>query len=214
MTAKYIAFEGIDGSGKTNQMQLLVDHLKGQGFSVLITREIGSEHDKACSAIRHIYLDSTYNIDEVAGQLLFAANASQHCERVIKPNLDKYDFIISDRSIESSIAYSIAHGISSELTNAIHLLDKRKVFPEVVIYLDVNPEIAFSRSSTREAEVFDQGGVDKVESKGIELQEKVYHEYTKRIKKNPNYIVIDCGEYSIEEIHNSIKEELDKLGKT
>ena len=86
--ATYLAIEGIDGSGKTEQLSLLVEHLRDKGYKVLVTREIGSESDKACQVIRQVYLDSTYNIDEIAGQLLFAANASQHCERVIKPNLD------------------------------------------------------------------------------------------------------------------------------
>lgn len=211
--ATYIAFEGIDGSGKTAQLSLLVDRLESEGHKVLVTREIGSPHDKACSAIRQIYLDSTYNIDEVAGQLLFAANASQHCERIIKPNLDKYDFIISDRSIESSVAYSLAHDISSELTNLIHFLDKRKIFPDVVIYLDIPPKTAFLRSSARKAEVFDNGGVDKVESKGLSLQESVYQEYAKRIQRNPNYLVVDCGTNSIKEIHDCIVERLDALGE-
>ena len=206
--ATYIAFEGIDGSGKTGQLSSLVEYLQEQGYKVLVTREIGSEHDKACSRIRQIYLDSTYNIDEIAGQLLFAANASQHCERVIKPNLSKYDFIVSDRSIESSLAYSIARNISPELTHLIHFLDKRKVFPDIVFYLDIDPEVAFERSSARAAETFEGGGVDKVEAQGLKLQQEVYRQYEQRIKDNPNYVVIDCNGKDKETVQSLIRNSL------
>ena len=103
------------------------------------------------------------------------------------------------------MAYSIAHDISPELTYLIHFLDKRKIFPDKVIYLDVPPEIAFARSSARKSETLEAGGVDKVEVKGLPLQQTVYQEYARRIEENPNYIVIDCNNNSIEEIHNQIK---------
>ena len=209
MTAKYIAFEGIDGSGKTKQLSLLVSHLKNKGAKVLITKAFGSPHDPACVKMREFALNSTHNFDELAAQFMFAACLTQHSEKVITPNLGKYDFIISDRSRESSIAYCEASGFDHEFAKNLFLLDARVAHPDTIVYLNVDPELTWSRINKREKETFVDGGVDRIEDKGLIFQRKVRTAYLNRIEENDRFLVIDCKDYSIEQTHLEIVNRLE-----
>ncbi len=202
----YIAFEGIDGSGKTKQLSLLEDYLTRNNYSVLVTKEFGSPHNFACEKLREFALNSAYGFDELAGQFMFAACSTQHSERVISPQIDKYDFILSDRSVESNLAYcgALDH---REFAHQLFFSDKRRIYPEKIIYLDVDPETSWPRISAREQEQF-EGGTDRIEAKGLTFQKKVRDEYERRITENPHYIVIDCNTLDIEQTHNVIVERL------
>jgi len=207
--AKYVAFEGIDGSGKTKQLELLKKYLEDSQFSTLVTRELGSPHNKACTQMRQLFLDSNFDLDPIASQFLLASSSSHHSEKVLKQNIEKYDFILSDRSVESNIAYGIAMGAPSDLILSLFSLDKRRLYPDFVIYLDITPEVSFSRTKKREQEIFNTGGIDRIELKGIELQKKVREEYLFRSEnKSPSkYIIVDAS-LSIEGLHQNI---LDRL---
>lgn len=203
--AQYIAFEGIDGSGKTKQIDLLLQFLQQQGYSVLLTREFGSLHNEACVHIRDFALNSKHNIDEIAGQFMFAACSSQHSEKVIAPNIDKYDFILSDRSIESNLAYCTSIGIDRQFAHTLFLLDKRRIHPDRIVYLNVDPEISWKRVSRRTQEKFTDGGSDRIEDKGLEFQKRVHAEYARRQQENPRYVVVDSQD-TIEQTHRLILE--------
>lgn len=205
--AQYIAFEGIDGSGKTKQIDLLVKYLEQNGYSVLLTREFGSLHNEACVHMRDFALNSKHNIDELAGQFMFAACSSQHSERVIAPSLSKYDFIVSDRSIESNLAYCTSIGIDREFAHTLFFLDKRRIHPHKIVYLNVDPEISWRRVTRRTQEKFTDGGSDRIEDKGLEFQKRVHAEYALRQKENPRYIVVNSQE-TIEHTHRLVLESL------
>lgn len=208
MKARYIAFEGIDGSGKTRQISLLNEYLVSKGHSVLLTKEFGSEHNLACQELRKFALNSNYGFDEMAGQFMFAACSSQHSEQVIAPALEEYDFIISDRSIESNLAYCAALGLK-EFAHKLFFLDTRRHHPSTVVFLNVSPETTWARLNKREKEHFSDGGTDRIEDKGFQFQCKVRDEYLERIEHNPNYLVIDCNDLDIETTHKSV---IDSLG--
>ena len=199
MVAKYIAFEGIDGSGKTKQVELVANYLTKKGFKILITKEFGSPHDAACVKIREFALSSSYGFDELAGQFMFAACSTQHSAKVIAPNLNKYDFILSDRSIESNLAYCAAIGFDRNLVHTLFFLDKDRIYPDTVIYLDINPEVAWARLNARTKESFTNGGVDRIEDKGFLFQKLVREEYLRRTKENATYLTINCDNLDIEQ---------------
>ena len=200
MAAKYIAFEGIDGSGKTRQVELLVKALEEKGFKVLATRELGS-NDPACLCLRDLYLNSAYNMDELSRQLLLAACSVQHSEKVIRANLSRYDYIISDRSIESNLVHSYASGIDRELTEKMFLLDKRRLHPDIVILLDINPETSWTRLQKRTKEKLKDGGEDRIEARGLDFQWTIRNEYHLRSKLNPKYRIINCDDLNIQNTH-------------
>ena len=188
----YISIEGGDGSGKTTLIKNLMVELT-KNLQVLLTKEFGSEHNHLCQELRKIALSSTFETDEVAGQILFGAIIKQHMEKVIKPCLEDHhtDIILSDRGRDSNYAYGPAHGVNAKVIKKFFdlvYLDCPK--PDLTIYLDVNPELAKARRDSRPAEKFDNNGVDRVEQKGIDLQIKVRKNFLSLAKKEPKRIKV------------------------
>ena len=109
---QYIVFEGVEGVGKTTQVQKLTDHLRQQGFSVLQTKEPGTPLSPITMQLREIMLDNQYDnqLTQSARELISQAIRSIHLENIIKPAIGKYDFIIQDRGILSGLAYGEACG--------------------------------------------------------------------------------------------------------
>ena len=206
MKATYIAFEGIDGSGKTKQTELLYNYLVSQGKKVLLTRELGSPHDQACNKLREFHLCSTLEMDDLAAQYLLPSCSIQHSEKVIKPNLKNYDFILSDRSLESNLAYGYALGFGKSLINQIFLQDKRRTFPDIIVYLDIEPEVAYARSKARKQEYT---LTDRIEGKGLEFQKMVRESYLERIPFFPkDSLTLNVSTLSIQAVHQKILEGL------
>jgi dTMP kinase len=102
-TAKYICFEGTEGSGKSTQTQKLVDYLRSKGYKVLQTKEPGTPLSPLTMELRKIMLDSQYEsqLTMTARELISQAIRSIHLERVVIPALSEYDYIIQDRGILS-----------------------------------------------------------------------------------------------------------------
>ncbi len=104
MKGKFIVFEGIDGSGKTTQLNLLAEDLRRRGFTVLDTREPGGT--RVGEAIREILLNPAYSeLAPRAEALLYAAARAQHVVQVILPALNKGEIVLCDRFIDSSLTY-------------------------------------------------------------------------------------------------------------
>lgn len=201
----YIAFEGIDGCGKTIQLQLLEQYLKSYNQSVLTTKEIGSCHNSLCLSLRELILNNKNDCIDTASQMLLAAGSVQHAQKVLLPNLAKFDFILSDRSVESNLAYGYASGYSEQFLSTIFLHDER-VFPDLVFWFDIDPQLAWNRIKNRELEKFQENGKDRIEEKGLEYQYLVRKQFHKRSLEQENYITIACDENtSIEEIQELIK---------
>lgn len=190
----YMSIEGGDGSGKTTLVKNLHAYLLKIKKSVLLTKEFGSELDKACSELRKIALNSNYGIDDLAGQIIFAAIVRQHQVKVIKPALEEnsHNVILSDRGIDSNFAYGPAHGLSNKTIETIFKPAYQDAsLPHITFYLDIDPLLAAYRRTQREAEKFDsQGGVDRVEKKGLKLQQQVRKNFLSLAKKNPERIVV------------------------
>ena len=203
----YIAFEGIDGSGKTKQIELLVRSLLFTSVNPLVTKELGSHLDPACEKLREIFLSDSYNMDDLAGEYILAACSIQHNEKVIKPAIEKSKLVISDRSIESNLAYGYAQ-FDEETINSIFLQDKRRLHPDIVILLDIDPEVSWNRLRSRKREAFVSKGVDRIEKKGLAFQVEVRKEYLKRAKELDSYLVIDIKNDSIDEVHTKVLEVL------
>lgn len=188
--AIYITVEGGDGSGKSSLVKNLFETLS-KSHKVLLTAEFGAEHDKTCEELRTYALSSKKNLDEIAGQILFGAISKQHQEKVIKPNLDKYDIILSDRGPHSNYAYGPVHGIPAKTINKLFdIVYDGAIRPDITIFLNTPVEIASSRRSKRSPEKFKDGGVDRVEDKGLEFQRQVVKNFLKLAKKDSRFKVI------------------------
>ena len=103
MTGKLIAFEGLDGSGKTTVARLVADRLRSTGIQVVLTREPGGT--AIGEQIRTLVLDSDHSIDPVTELLLMCADRAEHVRTIILPSLERNDVVITDRYTGSTRAY-------------------------------------------------------------------------------------------------------------
>jgi dTMP kinase len=169
--ARYICIEGTEGVGKTTQTEKLVKHLRDKGFSVLRTKEPGTSLSPLTMKLRGIMLDNQYDdeITNTARELISQAIRSVHLEQIIKPAMNRYDFIIQDRGILSGLAYGAACGNSIEWLQdlAETVAEPMTLNPyglyDAVLYLtgDVSRGLQTALNSKQEFE-----GGDAIESKG------------------------------------------------
>lgn len=113
---KYIVIEGCDGVGKTTLINNLENYLKAKKQVVLVTKEPGTENVPVTMQLRDFVLNNKYkeSVTPLARELLIQSIRSIHIENTIKPALGKYDYIIQDRGVMSSIAYGMACGFDYE----------------------------------------------------------------------------------------------------
>ena len=147
----YIAFEGIEGSGKSLQVKLLIEHFKNR-YKYIATKEPGST--KIGTEIRKILLNSdNKDISKFAELFLYFADRAQHYREIIFPNYNKC-IIISDRSMYSTFAYQgYGRGIDFEILNYLNDLATNKIYPDEVILLDCPVEEGLKRAFIREGDL-------------------------------------------------------------
>ena len=162
----YLVFEGIDLVGKTSQIELL--QKKFSNF--IFTKEPGgTEFGKK---IRSIILHEGFSIDRMSEFLLFLSDRSEHFHRIVKPNIQSHQTVISDRSLISGMAYALQNGgISEQQILDMNLMTVENSLPDLIIFLKISKEELLKRRASR--------GHDNIEMRGIEyaLQVQTYIEY-------------------------------------
>ena len=162
MDTMFITFEGIDGCGKTTQIKLFEKYLKEQNFRVLTTREPGgTEFAEKCRDLLHEYGDK---ISPHTQAFLMSAGRRDHYEKVLKPNLELFDFIICEHYMDSAVAYQI-HGqkIPRDFVYALILGASEILIPHMVFFLDIDPKLALERINNQK-DYFDNEKVEFFES--------------------------------------------------
>ncbi len=180
--ARFIVFEGGEGAGKSTQSNALADYLRARGHSVLCTREPGGT--LAAEAIRAVLLDpANAGLDDRAEALLFAAARGDHAARVIRPGLERGDVVISDRYLDSSVAYQgVARGLGAERVAELSLWATGGLVPDLTIVLDVDPALGLARVV----------GPDRLESEPIEWHARVRQAFLDIATEHPQrYLVLD-----------------------
>ncbi len=178
---KFISFEGIDGSGKTTQIELLKNKLLLLGEKVEVLREPGGT--VISEKIRKILLDkSNLSLSSEAESLLFFASRNQLLKEKIIPMLNNGTFIICDRFNDSTIAYQ-GYGFSSNVEKLEMISDFATLgnSPELTFYLDISVEASISRRQYMED--------DRIEKKGIQYLNKVRQGFLAIADKNPKRII-------------------------
>ena len=144
MISNYIAFEGIDGSGKTSIIEKLSDILNSQNKEHTIVREPGGT--SVGEGIRKLLLSHDYQVNPLAEALLMSASRAQLIQEIVKPSLNSGKIVITDRSAYSSVAYQ---GVGRELGyKEIYELNDLAIesfWPKKVVLLDIDPKISLSR---------------------------------------------------------------------
>ena len=200
MKGIFITFEGPDGSGKTTQMRLLSEYCGRQGWECVLTREPGGT--PISEQIRNVILDTkNLEMDGRCEALLYAASRAQHVEEKIRPALEAGKVVISDRFMDSSIAYQ-AYG--RQLGDDVRIINEFAiggVQPDFTFFLDISPEAGLKRAASRK-------NADRLDKEKLDFHQRVYEGYKslQEIYKD-RFVRIDASR-SIEEIHNEIVEKL------
>jgi dTMP kinase len=141
----FVTFEGLDGSGKSTQLQLLADRLTALGRDVVTTREPGGT--ELGERIRELVLHGGH-VAPWAEAALYAASRAQHVEEVIRPALERGADVLCDRYVDSSVAYQgVARGLGLDRVLELNLVAVGGLLPDLTFLLLVDPTVAASRMS-------------------------------------------------------------------
>ena len=189
----FISFEGIDGSGKSTQIQRLAKFLEALGLNVIITREPGGS--VGGEEIRNLLLQG--NVDRWSAEteiLLFTAARRDHLERIILPALEEGKIVICDRFADSTRMYQGMRG--PNLRNLVDSLNEKviKFDPDLTILIDINPEISLKRAKSRKTVE------ERFEDFGVELQMKMRKGFIELAKEFPNRIEVVNGQQSVDNL--------------
>jgi len=182
----FIAFEGVEGSGKSTQIAKLHDWLRDQGREVVITREPGGT--KIAERIRTVLLDPDGGaMDPKAEALLFAAGRAQHVAEVIRPALERDAVVLCDRYIDSSIAYQgLARGLGEDDVLHLNVLATDELLPDVVVLMHLDAEVGLDRAS--------HGDPDRMEQEDVAFHRKVGEAYLHLAREYPSrFSIVDAS---------------------
>ena len=193
----FISFEGIDGSGKSTQIQKLARFLETLGFDVLITREPGGS--VGGEEIRNLLLQG--NVDRWSAEteiLLFTAARRDHLERIILPAMEDDKIVICDRFTDSTRMYQGMRG--PNLRNLVDMLNEKIINcdPDLTIVIDIDPQISLKRAKSRETVE------ERFEDFGVEMQLNMRNGFIELAKEFSNRIEVVNGQQSVDDLYNDI----------
>lgn len=197
-----ISFEGLEGCGKSTQIELLRKALESRGYDVLVSREPGGT--ALAEKLRHILLESKEHMSSKTELLLLLAGRCDHLENVILPSLQSGRIVILDRFIDASLAYQgFGRDMGLAFIQQMHeLLGLWAYLPQRTFLLEMPLDLSQKRVLERGQEC------DRIEKENRTFFQKVQKGYAECVKNDPErYYVID-GNHSVQNIHHDILERL------
>lgn len=201
-TGFFLALEGGDGAGKSTQVEALAEWIRAKGHEVVVTREPGAT--PVGKRLRSILLDvSSAGLSNRAEALLYAADRAEHVDSVVRPALERGAIVISDRYIDSSVAYQGAgRDLSPTEIARISRWATSGLVPHLTVLLDVDPETARERFTE---------APDRLESEPPEFHARVRSGFLTLAAADPvRYLVVDAGQEP-EAITTVVRHRLDRL---
>ena len=207
MSGLFVTFEGIDGCGKTTQIEMLSSDLKAEGIPFVLIREPGGT--EIGEKIRTILLDKANSRMHARTELLlYEAARAQIVEEKIKPELEDGKVVICDRFFDSTVAYQgIARGLGLEAVDDLNRWSTAGLAPDITFLLDLDEETAYRRRHGRSDEE------DRLEAEGLAFMKKVREGYLLSSREQPRIRVIpatDTPDVIYREIRKAVWEVLGK----
>jgi dTMP kinase len=197
----FIVFEGGEGAGKSTQVRSLTEWLRARGLTVVVTREPGAT--SVGSQVRALLLDPTNRVSPRAEALLYAADRADHVEKVIRPALDRGDVVISDRYIDSSLAYQGAgRDLALEDVARISRWATDGLVPDLTVLLDVPPGTGLRRAGDKP---------DRIEAEPEAFHERVRGGFRVLAERHPGrYLVVDAT-LSVADVSQKVRERVARV---
>ncbi|MEK7493534.1 MAG: dTMP kinase [Patescibacteria group bacterium] len=204
----FIVLEGIDGSGKSTQIDFIVQWLETHGVesnNILVTREPTRDGEFGIRIMKLLSGEEAMFVSPLEFQKLYVQDRKDHLERVILPHVRGEDnVVLCDRYFLSTFAYGRAGGVAHEDLMTLHekMLGTAWVMPDITLLIDVSAKTAMQRLKQR-----NRGKSPEYFETKKEFLQKIADEYRKLAVLFPNVVVID-GEKPAEEVSQEIKKVL------
>jgi len=181
----FITFEGVEGCGKSTQLERLADRLRRAGRPVRVTREPGGT--SAGEKVRAILMDAEQSaLDPTAEWLLIEAARRQHVREVVAPALAENVFLLCDRFLDSTEAYQgSGRGLDPEWIASVDRRVRDGIVPDLTLLYDLDPREGLARASHR-----DSGASGRFERAGLDLHERVRAAYLNIARREPTRVVV------------------------
>lgn len=205
MAGTFITFEGIDGSGKSTQLRLLANFLRGQKCEVLTTREPGGT--PVGLRLRAALLDAQEEVDPMTELLVFAADRAQHVRRVLRPAIAAGQVVISDRYADATVAYQGAgRGFSPELISRIVELATEGLKPDLTLLFDLPVAESGARTRRRSEGKHKSETADRLDAENAEFHSRVRTAYLDLAAEQPErFRIVESGG-SVDDTQNKVKQ--------
>lgn len=205
----FIVLEGMDGSGKTSQLEHIKKYLNEQNITFLSTREPGGI--SVSEQIREVILNVDNQMSGLTECLLYASARREHLIQKVIPALSAGQIVICDRYVMSSLAYQ---GYGRELGRAVLDInqlainvDGKQYWADMNIYIDVKPEVGLERIMSKSGE----REINRLDLEALEFHHRVHNGYMELSKQHAEHFVMINGEQDEQSVFTDIKQVLDRL---
>ncbi len=182
----FITFEGLDGSGKTTQIERLAERLRSVGREVVVAVEPGGT--RIGQQIRRILLDaSNQEMAPTTEMLLYFASRAQNLVEVVRPGLARGAVVLADRFTDSTLAYQgYGRELGEEAVRSLHRIACADLEPDLTVLLDMDPETALARARER-------GQANRMDEQAAQFYDRVRHAYLAMAARQPHrFHVVDA----------------------
>jgi len=188
MTGKFITLEGIEGLGKSTNQQFVTEYLRNRGKTVVTTREPGGT--AVGERLRDVLLNSERgSVPDTCELLMMFAARDAHLEQVIRPALERGDWVVCDRFTDATFAYQGGgRGLADDVIESLQAIVQRGLTPDLTLLLDASIEVSEQRR-------IDRGHRDRFESEEIEFFQRVRARYLDIAATDPQRVrVVDAAQ--------------------